>query len=68
MQTVPPYSCRVYHIPEEVVADAGAKIINTIAEIRLRRKTKMYMPSVAEGIVELEVPEFARKHEEVFDG
>jgi hypothetical protein len=68
VQTVPPYSCRVYHIPEEVVADAGAKIINTIAEIRLRRKTKMYMPSVAEGIVELEVPEFARKHEEVFDG
>lgn len=68
VQTMPPYACRVYHLPEAVVRDAGARIINTINEIQLRRRTGVYLPVEAEQILELEVPNWARREEEVFCG
>ena len=68
VQTMPPFACRVYYLPEEIVRDAGARLINTINEIQLRRRTGVYLPVEAEQILELEVPAWARKEEEVFCG
>jgi hypothetical protein len=65
-QTVPPYECRVFYLPEEYVAEAGQRMLRVLEEIRLRRKTGEYMPVDHGEITELSIPQWAiRKSEEV---
>ena len=67
VQTMPPYRCRVFHIPQEVVGNARSRISNTIAEIQLRRRTGIYLPVEADQINELDVPQWAQQEEELFN-
>ena len=64
VQTVAPFGCRVRYLPEELVAAAGRRMLNTMEEVRLRRSTGIYMPADANDITELEVPAWAKKEEE----
>lgn len=66
VQTVAPYGCRAFYLPEEMVANAQQRLNSVMEQVRLRRSTGMYMPAEANEIVELEVPRWAlRKEEEV---
>lgn len=66
VQTVPPYGCRAFVLPEEMVANARARMRSVLEQIRLRRSTGHYMPVEANEITELEIPAWAlRKEEEV---
>lgn len=67
VQSVPPYSCRAYVLPEEMVAEAGKRLISTMEEVRLRRSTGSYLPADAGEIQELSFPQWAQKHEEVVE-
>lgn len=64
VQTMPPYGCKVFHLPVELVEAAGRRMRNTMEEVRLRRSTGMYMPADANEINELVVPAWAQKEEE----
>lgn len=64
VQTSPPYSCRVFRLPETLVENAGIRLRNTMAEVRLRRSTGVYLPESANEIQELEIPNWAMKEEE----
>ena len=64
VQTVPPYGCRAFYLPEEMVANAQQRLNSVMEQVRLRRATGMYMPAEANEIVELEVPRWALKKEE----
>jgi len=70
VQTMEPFGCRVKYLPEDMVAHAKARLINTLQEVALRRKTGIYKPAECEEITELEVPSWSlRKQEtEVFVG
>jgi hypothetical protein len=61
---MPPYGCKVFHLPVELVEAAGRRMLNTMEEVRLRRSTGMYMPADANEITELVVPAWAKKEEE----
>lgn len=67
VQTVPPYACRVYTLPEALVAEAGKRLISTMEEVRLRRSTGMYVPADADEIQEMSFPQWALKQEEVVE-
>lgn len=64
VQTMPPYGCKVFYLPTELVEAAGRRLLNTMEEVRLRRSTGMYMPADANEITELVVPAWAQKEEE----
>lgn len=64
VQTVAPYGCRAFYLPEEMVANAQQRLNSVMEQVRLRRATGMYMPAEANEIVELEVPRWALKKEE----
>lgn len=64
VQTMPPYGCKVFYLPTELVEAAGRRMLNTMEEVRLRRSTGMYMPDDANEITELVVPAWAQKEEE----
>ena len=64
VQTVPPYGCRAFVLPEEMVANAKQRVRSTLEQIRLRRSTGEYMPVEANEITELEIPRWALKQEE----
>lgn len=65
-QTVPPYECRVFYLPEEFVQEAGQRLLRVMEEVRLRRKTGEYMPVDHGEITELAIPQWlVRKSEEV---
>ena len=64
VQTMPPFSCRVFYLPTELVEAAGRRMLNTMEEVRLRRSTGYYMPADANEITELAVPAWAKKEEE----
>lgn len=66
VQSMEPFSTRVFYLPEEIVAHAKTRLINTIQEIQLRRKTGVYRPAEADEITELDVPVWSvRQQEEV---
>ena len=67
VQTMPPFSCHAYYLPEALVAEAGKQLISVMEEVRLRRSTGMYKPAEAGEIQELEVPAWALKQEEVVE-
>ena len=64
VQTMPPFACRVFHLPIEIVEAAGRRLLNVMEEVRLRRSTGMYMPADANEITDLAVPAWAKKEEE----
>ena len=64
VQTVPPFSCRVYYLPERLVEQAGRRMRLTMELMRLRRETGSYFPREANEITELEVPEYLMREEE----
>jgi hypothetical protein len=64
VQTAPPYGCRVFYLPEEMVEQAGQRMLNVMEEVRLRRSTGHYMPADSNEIVELAVPAWATRGEE----
>lgn len=64
VQTVPPYGCRSYVLPEEMVANAKTKLRSALEQIRLRRSTGNYLPEEANEIQELEIPAWALRMEE----
>ncbi len=67
VQTMPPFSCRAFVLPEELVAAAGKRLISTMEEVRLRRSTGMYVPADAEEIQEMAFPQWATRQEEVVE-
>lgn len=66
-QTVPPYQCRVYHLPEPLVERAGRRVILTLELMALRRDTGSYWGSESTEINELDVPAWALKEEEAVE-
>lgn len=67
VQTVAPYGCRVFHMPEQMVENAGKRVMSTLEQMRLRRSTGQYMPADAGEIQELYLPQWAIKEEEVVE-
>lgn len=67
VQTVAPFSCRVFVLPEEMVEAAGKRLISTMEEVRLRRSTGMYVPQDADEIQEMAFPQWAMRQEEVVE-
>ena len=73
VQTFAPYECKVFYLPEDLVAAAGRRLVEVIKEVGLRRKTGIYsMQDADDEIEELVVPDYYRKsvleNEEVFSG
>lgn len=64
VQTTAPFACRAFYLPQEMVENAGQRMLNVMEEVRLRRSTGMYMPADANDITELSVPAWALKGEE----
>lgn len=64
VQTTPPYGCRCFTLPDEMVANAKHRVRSALAQIDLRRSTGLYMPLESMEIVELEIPHWALKKEE----
>lgn len=64
VQTTAPYACRAFYLPQEMVDNAGQRMLNVMEEVRLRRSTGMYMPADANDITELSVPAWALRGEE----
>jgi hypothetical protein len=67
VQTMPPFCCRVFVLPEQMVAEAGKRLISTMEEVRLRRSTGAYVPADAEEIQEMAFPQWATRQEEVVE-
>ena len=67
VQTVAPFSCRVFVLPEEMVEAAGKRLISTMEEVRLRRSTGIYVPADADEIQEMAFPQWAMRQEEVVE-
>ena len=67
VQTSPPFSCRAYYLPQEMVAEAGRQMVSVMEEVRLRRSTGVYKPADTGEIKELEVPAWAMQQEEVVE-
>lgn len=67
VQTVPPYRCRVYSLPDELVERAGQRLVSVMEEVRLRRSTGVYVPEDAGEIQEMVIPAWAFKQEEVVE-
>jgi hypothetical protein len=67
VQTMPPYGCRCFYLPNDLVEEAGQRLISCMEEVRLRRSTGMYMPADSGEIGELTIPQWARNREEVVE-
>jgi len=67
VQTMPPYCCRVYTLPESLVESAGQRLVSIMEEVRLRRSTGVYKPADADQVLEMEIPAWAMKTEEVVE-
>lgn len=64
VQTMPPFACRVFYLPEDMVEEAGRQLRNVMEEVRLRRETGVYMPVEHGEITEMVVPAWANKKSE----
>jgi hypothetical protein len=60
VQTMPPYACHVFYLPDDLVEEAGQRLLSVMEEVRLRRSTGVYMPADHGEITELEIPAWAR--------
>lgn len=67
VQTSAPFGCRVFHLPEQLVDNAGRRVLNTLEQMRLRRSTGQYLPEDAGEIQELYLPNWAMREEEVVE-
>ncbi len=67
VQTMPPFSCHAYYLPEALVVEAGKQLVSVMEEVRLRRSTGVYKPADTGEILELEVPAWALRTEEVVE-
>lgn len=67
VQTIPPYRTRVFYIPEQLVENAGKRMLNTLEMMQLRRSTGQYLPEDAGEIQEMYLPNWAMKEEEVVE-
>lgn len=66
VQTVPPYGCRVFLLPEDYVEECGVRMRATMELMRLRRSTGEYLPLDAGEVQELAMPDWVRRVEEVY--
>jgi len=64
VQTMPPFACHVFYLPQELVNEAGLRMLRVMEEVRLRRETGVYEPADAGEITELQIPKWALKQEE----
>ena len=64
VQTMPPFACRVFYLPEDMVEEAGRQLRNVMEEVRLRRETGVYLPVEHEEITEMVVPAWNNKKTE----
>jgi len=64
VQTMPPYACHVFYLPQEVVREAGLRMLRTLEEVRLRKETGVYESADAGEITELPIPRWALRQEE----
>lgn len=64
VQTMPPFACHVFYLPEKLVSDAGVRLLRVMEEVRLRRETGVYEPADAGEITELQIPAWALRQEE----
>ena len=64
VQTMPPYRCKVFYLPDDLVEEAGQRLVSVMEEVRLRRSTGVYLPADHGEITEMVVPAWARKREE----
>lgn len=64
VRSAPPFDCRCFYLPAELVAEAGRIMERTLEEIRLRRSTGVYLPVEHGEITELPIPQWAMKQEE----
>lgn len=68
VQTMAPFACHVFYLPEDFVREAGQRLIRVMEEVRLRRSTGIYTPVDHGLITELEIPAWARgQREEVVE-
>jgi hypothetical protein len=67
VQTMPPYACRVFTLPDSLVESAGQRLVSIMEEVRLRRSTGVYKPADANDVQELEIPAWAMRTEEVVE-
>ena len=63
VQTVPPYECRVFVMPTELVDAARAQIDQTLDAIRLRRETGEYLSADYGEEQEMSFPAWVWKKE-----
>jgi hypothetical protein len=63
-QTMAPFGCRVFYLPQEIVDEAGLRMTRVMEEVRLRRETGIYEAADAGEITELQFPNWANKKEE----
>jgi len=66
VQTMPPFACHVFYLPQDLVKEAGLRMLRVLEEVRLRRETGVYQPADAGEITELHIPKWALKQEEEF--
>lgn len=64
VQTTPPYGCRAFFLPEQMVENARERLKSVMEQVRLRRSTGLYMPAESNEINELEIPAWALRQEE----
>jgi hypothetical protein len=64
VQTMAPFACRVFLLPEDMVEEAGRQLRNVMEEVRLRRETGVYLPVEHGEITEMVVPAWANKKTE----
>lgn len=64
VQTMAPYACRVFYLPEDMVEEAGRQLRNTMEQVALRRETGIYLPVEHDAITELAVPSWANRQTE----
>jgi hypothetical protein len=65
VQTMPPFACHVFYLPDDLVEEAGQRLISVMEEVRLRRSTGVYLPADHGEITVMDIPKWARNREEV---
>lgn len=64
VQSVPPFGCRVRHVPEEWVKQAGLRMARVMEEVRLRRETGVYEEADDGEIQDIVMPRWSLTQEE----
>ena len=61
MQSVPPYTCAVYRLPEGLIVEASQQIDETLRNMRMREELGEYLPEDYGVELEMIVPEWLLK-------